>query len=80
MPWRRLENEKIRVVDSTVRVIVLAVDNQGFVRADGVCLGRLTSDRTSLTVVDKDRRRSAERGSRYVVVPLTELTKLTEKK
>lgn len=68
------------MTEEAIRVIVVAVDSQGFVRADGVCIGRLTSDHTALTVVDRDRRRSAERGSRYVVVPLTELTKLAPEK
>lgn len=59
---------------------VITVDPQGYVRAEGVCLGRLTADGQALTVVDRDRRRSQERGSRYVTVPLKELTNLGDKK
>lgn len=66
--------------EKTAPAPVVAVDNQGFVKADGVCLGRLTSDGLGITVVDRDRQRSARRGTRYVVVPLTELSKVTPQK
>lgn len=59
---------------------VVTVDNRGFVCADGVCLGKLIQDSTALQVVDRDRRRSELRGTRYVVVPLSELSKLVQKK
>lgn len=58
----------------------VTVDSNGFVRVEGVCLGKLTADGQAIQVIDKDRRRSLERGSRYVVVPLTELSNLADKK
>ncbi len=50
----------------------------GFVRADGVVLGKLviTPKGPALQVCDKDRRRSSSRGSRYVLVDLSSLAAL----
>lgn len=58
----------------------VVVDSRGFVSADGVCMGKLTSDGKSIVVVDKDKRRSQLRGTRFVTVPLTELAKLAKHK
>ncbi len=58
----------------------VVVDSRGFVSADGVCVGKLTSDGESLVIVDRDRRRSQTRGSRFVVIPIKELAKLAKSK
>lgn len=58
----------------------VTVDSRGFVSADGVCVGKLTRDGVSLVIIDKDKRRSQARGTRFVVVPLTELAKLAKPK
>lgn len=58
----------------------VTVDSRGFVSADGVCVGKLTSDGKSLVVMDRDRRRSEIRGTRFVTIPLTELTRLAKQK
>lgn len=57
------------------------VDARGFVFVDGVKLALLVqnSDGAALQICDKDRRRSAERGTRLVQVSLQELAKLEEK-
>lgn len=68
------------MTEKSTKAPIITVDPQGYVRAEGICLGRLTADGQAITVVDKDRRRSLERGSRYVTVPLKELTNLTDKK
>lgn len=55
------------------------VDSLGFVTADGVKIGllvQLSGGGTALQVCDKDRRRSAERGTRLVQVPIQDLAKL----
>lgn len=58
----------------------VVVDSRGFVSADGVCVGKLTSDGGSIVVIDKDKRRSQARGTRFVVIPLAELAKLAKPK
>ena len=51
------------------------IDNNGMVRADGVVIGRLvpTQSGVALQVCDKDKRRSSERGTRFVLVDLAPL-------
>lgn len=49
----------------------------GFVKVDGVVIGKLTPERT-LEIVDKDKGRSARRGTRKVEVLLCHLTDLCE--
>lgn len=66
--------------DTNKTPAVIAIDSRGFVSADGVCFGKLTSDGESLVVVDRDKRRSQIRGSRFVVVPIKELIKLAKSK
>lgn len=56
------------------------VDDKGFVRVDGVCLGKLTPDGKGIEFVDKNPHRSQVRGSRYVIVQIGELTKLGQSK
>ena len=53
----------------------VSVDERGFVTVDGVKLGkRVVKDGIpKLQVADKDRRRSAERGTRLVEVSVEEL-------
>lgn len=58
----------------------VTVDSRGFVSADGVCVGKLTSDGGSIVFVDRDKRRSQARGTRFVCVPLSELAKLANSK
>jgi len=48
-------------------VIKVEVDSRSFVKVDGVPVCKVTSD-GKLQFCDKDRRRSSERGTRYVVV------------
>jgi hypothetical protein len=56
----------------------VAVDSRGFVSIDGVRLGRLIRSTQTIQVVDKDRRRSEARGSRFVEVKISDLSKLVE--
>lgn len=58
-----------------------SVDEQGFVTADGVKIGKLveTSTGYALQVCDKDRRSAAERGCREVQVDLQSLAQLEKK-
>lgn len=61
----------------------LMVDEQGFVVADGVKLGKLATlpgGGKALEVCDKDPCRSAQRGTRLVQIPLTEFSDLENKK
>jgi hypothetical protein len=53
----------------------VSVDERGFVRVDGITIGkRVVKDgKPRLQVCDKDRRRSAERGTRFVEVTVEEL-------
>ena len=53
-----------------IRAQAVSVDERGFVTVDGVKLGkRVVKDGIpKLQVADKDRRRSAERGTRLVEV------------
>lgn len=68
------------MADQKSNAPVVAVDNRGFVYADGVQIGKLTQDRKAIQIADRDRGRSQVRGSRIVTVPLTELAKLSETK
>lgn len=54
---------------------LVRVDQEGYVRVDGVLIGRRVNrdGEVMLQVCDKDHRRSAERGTRYPEVSLTEL-------
>ena len=58
-----------------IRARAVSVDERGFVTVDGVKLGkRVVKDGIpKLQVADKDRRRSAERGTRLVEVSVEEL-------
>lgn len=60
------------------KTAIVAVDSRGFVYAEGVQLGKLTGDRRGLIVVDKDKKRSQARGSRYVTIPICELGELAK--
>jgi len=57
------------------RARAVSVDERGFVIVDGVKLGRrvVKDGVVKLEVCDKDRRRSAERGTRLVEVSVQEL-------
>lgn len=57
----------------------ITVDSQGFVFAEGVRFGRLSPNRQAIQILDKDRRRCQERGSRFVEIPIAALTILAEK-
>lgn len=58
----------------------VTVDSRGFISADGVCFGKLTSDGESIVVVDRDKRRSLIRGSRFVIVSISNLVELARSK
>lgn len=58
----------------------IIVDSQGYVFADGVRFGRLSSTGKAIQILDKDKRRCEIRGSRFVEVPIAELTKLSQNK
>jgi len=53
----------------------VSVDGRGFVRVDGITIGKrvVTGGKAKLQVCDKDRRRSAQRGTRFVEVTVEEL-------
>lgn len=57
------------------RARAVSVDERGFVRVDGITIGRrvVKDGKPKLQVCDKDRRRSAERGTRLVEVTIEEL-------
>jgi hypothetical protein len=57
------------------RAQAVSVDERGFVIADGVKIGkRIVKDGVvKIQLCDKDRRRSAERGTRLVEVTIEEL-------
>lgn len=57
----------------------IIVDSQGYVFADGVRFGKLSSTGKSIQILDKDKRRCQVRGSRFVEVPIAELARLTDK-
>lgn len=57
----------------------IIVDSHGYVFADGVRFGRLSPTGKAIQILDKDKRRSEIRGSRFVEVPLEDLAKLSEK-
>jgi hypothetical protein len=54
---------------------LVRVDGEGWVRIDGILIGRKVerNGQIMLQVCDKDHRRSSERGSRFLEVPLTDL-------
>jgi hypothetical protein len=54
----------------------LQVDAEGFIYADGVKICQLDRQRQVLLFFDKDRRRSAKRGSNQVPVLLADLTRV----
>lgn len=56
----------------------IAVDSRGFVSIDGVRLGRLTHNKQAIQIVDRDKRRSESRGTRFVEVPISAISKLAE--
>lgn len=56
------------------------VSKNGFVYADGVKIGKLVSERGVVQFIDRDRRRSAQRGSDVVEVRLSDLANLPQKK
>ena len=58
----------------------LCVDSENLVRADGIALGRLiTADNVNyLEIKDRDRRRSQQRGTMLVRVPLAAFAQLAE--
>lgn len=67
-------------MDRENKTPAVVVDSRGFISADGVCVGKLTSDGESIVIVDRDRRRSTTRGSRFVVIPIRELINLATSK
>ncbi len=54
----------------------IRVDRNGFVYADGVRVARYLPEKKSLQFLDKDRKRSSARGSRYVEVSISEVASL----
>lgn len=54
----------------------ISIDDDGFVRCDGQVIGRRIKreGEVFLQVVDRDKRRSAERGTPYMEIPMTVLT------
>ena len=61
-----------------VRVLpaYLQMDEGGFVRVDGVKVCKVDAERGTLVFLDRDRRRSATRGSREVSVRVADLARL----
>lgn len=59
------------------RLQTLTVDGQGFVFVDGVKVARCVKRKGELRLqfCDKDRRRSAQRGTRYVEVAVRDLAR-----
>lgn len=53
----------------------ISIDAEGFVRCDGQVIGRRVAreGEVFLQVMDKDKRRSAERGTPYMEIPMTVL-------
>lgn len=54
----------------------IVVDSNNFVYVQGVRIARLVPASGSLQFLDRDRRRSEERGTRIVEVRLSEVAKL----
>jgi hypothetical protein len=63
--------------DMTDRPIHIGSD--GFVYVRGVKVAKYLPDSNSLQFVDKDMRRSAQRGTRFVEVSVGEIAKLAER-
>ena len=56
----------------------LQIDPNGFICADGVKICRLDPSRGLLLFLDKDRRRSAERGTDQVAVTVADLVQIAK--
>lgn len=60
---------------------LVQVDGDGWVRIGGILIGRKIerNGETLLQVCDKDKRRSAERGTRFLEVPLVDFVLAMER-
>lgn len=57
-------------------IVPLTVTSDGWVQADGVKVCRYIAERGTLQFVDKDRRTSSTRGTRYVEVSVSDVAKI----
>lgn len=67
-------------MDSPKPSATVHVDVQGYIYADGVRIARISPDKRCLQFLDRDRRRSDQRGSSFVEVAIKDMANLVENK
>lgn len=70
--------KSVKRVARVVPVAPLMVDPFGFIRADGVVIGKriVKKDEVFIEVKDRDKRRAVARGNRYVYISVEQLHQL----
>lgn len=66
--------------DQPTKSSLVVVGKNNYIFVDGVKIARLVPERGVMQFLDRDRRRSAERGSQTVEVKIADLTNLPQKK